>query len=651
MTSNSKWIWQKSEFKQHVFCDFSDSFNFSGEKAVLKISADTTYAVYLNGKFTALGQYPDFPYHKVYDEIDITKFCVKGNNLLSIVVFALGESDSPTYYPGNPALRYEVLVDCKLCTCSTEKTQSRISRVFDSTFSRIFSGHIPFSMHCDLTKSDDWMAGVLDGFSDSTVIDQSLDMFPRPISKTEISSAPVIAKRMDIKENVVFDLGREETGYICFSIDSPCVQRIVIGFGEWLINNERVHFYGPRRSREFSFEFTLKEGKNVFFNPLFRVGIRYIQIDSEKEVSVNYVGMYTSYYKVDKKPFTPACELDRRIYDVCVHTLECCMHEHYEDCPTREQGLYALDSRNQMLCGYYAFGEYPFPRASLQLMSLDRRDDGLLTLTVPRKEKLAIPSFALFYILETYEYVTHSKDTSIIGEAYEKLHGIINTFINHMDGGLLPVFTGQYQWNFYEWTDGLSGKLRIADDYKFDTPLNCLFVLALKAMHRMNEMVGRDDSYLELANTLKKEIYERLYDKERGMFVNSTLDSNSSELSNSLAILCGAVSGKEAEDIANILVDKNNGITEISLSMICFKYDALIKVGKDAYNQYILADIRARYEYMLDRDATTFWEYGDTDERVARQGGLSSFCHGWSALPIYYYHTLDKKSDIVKYYE
>ena len=80
MTNSSKWIWQKSEFKQHVFCDFSDSFNFSGEKAVLKISADTTYAVYLNGSFTALGQYPDFPYHKVYDEIDISDHVKAGEN-------------------------------------------------------------------------------------------------------------------------------------------------------------------------------------------------------------------------------------------------------------------------------------------------------------------------------------------------------------------------------------------------------------------------------------------------------------------------------------------------------------------------------------------------------------------------------------------
>jgi hypothetical protein len=45
---------------------------------------------------------------------------------------------------------------------------------------------------------------------------------------------------------------------------------------------------------------------------------------------------------------------------------------------------------------------------------------------------------------------------------------------------------------------------------------------------------------------------------------------------------------------------------------------------------------------MLQKDATTFWEtaLGDNDF-----DGAGSLCHGWSALPIYYYHKLDKKTN------
>ena len=76
-----------------------------------------------------------------------------------------------------------------------------------------------------------------------------------------------------------------------------------------------------------------------------------------------------------------------------------------------------------------------------------------------------------------------------------------------------------------------------------------------------------------------------------------------------------------------------------TLSMLCFKYDALLKVDKARYTSEILSDIDERWGKMLDAGATTFWE---TEEGASAFGGAGSLCHGWSALPIYYYHLLRK---------
>jgi hypothetical protein len=40
---------------------------------------------------------------------------------------------------------------------------------------------------------------------------------------------------------------------------------------------------------------------------------------------------------------------------------------------------------------------------------------------------------------------------------------------------------------------------------------------------------------------------------------------------------------------------------------------------------------------MLEQGATSFWE---TAKGEADFSGAGSLCHGWSALPIYYYETL-----------
>jgi len=51
----------------------------------------------------------------------------------------------------------------------------------------------------------------------------------------------------------------------------------------------------------------------------------------------------------------------------------------------------------------------------------------------------------------------------------------------------------------------------------------------------------------------------------------------------------------------------------------------------------ILSELDTTYKYMLDRGATTFWE---TIKGADDFGGAGSLCHGWSALPIYYYEIL-----------
>ena len=78
-----------------------------------------------------------------------------------------------------------------------------------------------------------------------------------------------------------------------------------------------------------------------------------------------------------------------------------------------------------------------------------------------------------------------------------------------------------------------------------------------------------------------------------GSFRNSTLDERRSVLVNALCILCGAAAGNEAEQLAEKLADPNNGWTPATLSMVCFQYDALLKVNKEKFRSFVLADIDA----------------------------------------------------------
>lgn len=289
-----------------------------------------------------------------------------------------------------------------------------------------------------------------------------------------------------------------------------------------------------------------------------------------------------------------------------------------------------------MLCGYYCFGEQVFPRASLKLISMDRRSDGVLSICFPSKDYatpngIAIPSFSLHYFTQMKEYISATGDATLAREAYPKLVSILKTFTDRIENGLVPTFVGPDYWSFYEWADGLSGTVG-TPCASYDATLNMLLVIALRNMASIAKTLGEPDEYSPLIPQLQRVIRERFFDAKTGFFINREGDTRISELVNSLAILSGVCETKEERSrIADALTDKNSPLTKISLSMLCFKYDALLCVG-DEYKDYILEDIRTKYKVMLDYGSSTVWE---TEDVLSHTAG--SLCHGWSALPVYYY--------------
>lgn len=636
MWEKSEWIWTRSENQNDVYGEFSDTFLFSGNDACLYISADSNYEVCINGVFVNSGQYPDFPHYKVYDKLDISPYCKDGENTLSVTVWYYGAANM-SYFPGKAALRYEIYSGEKLVCFSSESTLSRVSPAYRNGYQKEITSQLGFSFLYDAAKEDNWKNGELHGFEHSISVPQELKMYERPVRKFLIGEkCNCNLVKSDGNKHFLYDVGREEVGYFSIKLRSSVKQKLTVCYGEHIIDGGVRRIIG---TRDFSFEIIVGGGKTVYTNYFRRLGLRYLEIFAQDDIEIEYVGVLPCYYPLEKIERSFDDPLVNKIYDVSVRTLELCMHDHYEDCPWREQALYAMDSRNQMLCGYYAFGEYAFPRANLYLMSKDDREDGLLSICTPSGNDLTIPSFSLHYFIEVYEYTKYSGDLTLVREIMPKLRSVLNVFLNKMENGLIRNFTQKCHWNFYEWSDDLTGRGLKAESKKgFDCALNCLLSMALTCMSDICEMLGVDSDYSDKAKLLNSRIFEEFYNSSDRMFVNRLGEKNYSELVNSWAVLCGAAKGKVAEDICEILAADSN-ITKITLSMACFKYDALLMTDREKYKNYILSDIRRKYKLMLDAGATSFWETEKGDRDFSNAGSL---CHGWSAMPVYYYNTLLK---------
>ena len=74
---------------------------------------------------------------------------------------------------------------------------------------------------------------------------------------------------------------------------------------------------------------------------------------------------------------------------------------------------------------------------------------------------------------------------------------------------------------------------------------------------------------------------------------------------------------------------------DCTLSLKLIKYNAMLKADFDKYRDVVLSEIRKEYSYMLDCGATAAWETIDGASAFHNAGSL---CHGWSAVPIHFYH-------------
>lgn len=629
------WIWQNNNNNADEYVKFYDEFNCSNNKITLKISCDSNYSVFLNGKLVAFGQYPDYPHYKVYDEIELDGV-INGNNKLVIVAWYYGE-DFQTYLKGKAGLIYEISDREKVLCFSGEATLCKIAYDFCSYQKKIITIQLGYSYRYDASQYDGYDSAdyLPEGFSSAVEIeDISYSLHKRPCKQLILKETTYAGKTA--LDKIIYDLGKEQCGFLHIRFKAPLGKVINIAYGQHILDGEVRRVID---NRNFSVELLGNGDWFEYTNTFRRLSGRFLQITSDTDVEIDFIGLKEVYYPVKTIPVNIGNERRQKIYDTSVRTLQLCMHEHYEDTPWREQALYAMDSRNQMLCGYYAFKEYEFARANLLLMSKAQKKDKLLPLCFPAGIDYPIPFFSLAFVIAMNEYGYYSKDGNFLKDNLGLLYDIVEFFLfKRKDNGVIPALKGY--WNFYEWSDGLDGRegtydfIRTSDKVRYDLAINCFTIIALQNIEKIHKRLGLPDKYNNEILSLQKATRESFYDNTQKMFKSYSDCQHYSKLCNALAVLSGCAMELEKEICKKIT--SSNDMVENTLSMKVFEYDALLKVDNN-YKEYILQEIDKVYGYMLDQGATSFWE---TIKGADDFDGAGSLCHGWSAIPVYYYSIL-----------
>lgn len=624
----SKPIWRKEATSDQYVLFEGEIRSDSLSPVTVYLSCDSNYEFFYEGKLISNSISPSYPEHSIVDSFAFVP--LKGKKRFRIRAYHLGSGGFSSYCNQPAFLRFVLVQEGVVVARSDENTTCSLDPVYVSGKKKIVSPQLGYRPFVDLTKGEGELR-----FEPSSIVSKDEGSYEmRGNQKCLFDSDTVLTGKREVLSPTAVrtDLGREEVGYLSLDLLSPKEQTVTLCYGEHLTNGNLVYQIG---NRCFAIEIKLKKGRNVFFEGFLRIGARYLELHSELPLlAPPSFGLVPVHYPFHPRSFVFKYQRTKELFEVAKRTLSLCYHEHYEDCPWREQCLYALDSLNQIDAGLLLFENQEQIRSSLSLISQDKRKDELLSICSPSRDGLTIPSFSLFYFLAVEHYLRASGDLSFGKQVYSKLERVLSAFLQREEGDLIPNFEGEDKWNFYEWEEGLDGELGEPGKKGFDLCLNALTIIALRSFERISELLEKPISFKGKIEKIQKACRNRFYDKRKGVYRNGLADCSASVLGNSLAILADIASKEEAMEIAKKLVEPLSfGLTETSLSMKRFLYDALLKTDEETHRPFVLADIYSILEETKKEGNGTFFE---TMEGWRAFEGAGSLCHGWGSTLVLY---------------
>ncbi len=652
----------------------------------LRIAADSDFIAYLDGAEIARGQFSDDPDAPSWSDIAVAGLTA-GTHVLAVLVYHKGLACA-VYAPGEPGVVF-ALFNADFRLISDAAARAADAPGFRSGELPLLTPQLGFTAEFDAASpgAADWTAPAFDDaawpFAKTFALAKTYHARPAAawprlgkfVSAERRRSGILIRRHeektfvltmaadqcfwdhtlqrggLELPERVgdgwtlIYDLGAEYVGFLEFELDAPAGTVIDAAHGEHLDDGHvRYECFG----RNFADRFHCRGGRNYFTLPFRRLGARYLEFHiiapaRTDRVEFRLAGLRT--WEVERPEPVAFTASENRLTALrrqAIRTLELCMHEHYEDCPWREQALYTYDSRNQMLYGYYLWGNWDYAAAALDLLATAVRPDGHLRLCSPTRMTLVIPVFSTVWALEMAEHYLYSGDDSVWRRHRDQVQFVAAKLLEERDAATgLTVARDPDYWNFFEWAPGLNG--HGATPGTVNALYNLYVANMLEAIARMCAWSGDDVSgapYLRRATALRQTVEARFYDEASGFYATESGGAAGSRLpfnehTQAMMLRSGAVPPARRTRLIRRLTAPGNGLTPITLSAMPYLAEALLLNNDcgEAARSFVRRKLETDYFPMLDGESSTLWETVKGGDDFVYAGSL---CHGWSSLPVYY---------------
>lgn len=600
----------------------------------MNISADDYYKLYINGTFVAQGPANAYTHCYNYNQLDITPFLKKGDNIFAVHVYYQGEINR-AYNSGDnrQGLIADIYIDGKY-HCGTDETWAyHIAEEYSGTV--ICHHNTQFLENIDFRKKETgWKE--LD-YSDENympaVVHRKDDHRFReePVECVSVYCMyPVQIVPLD-KGQWFLDFGTELTGQFYMKVKGIRGQTVRIMYGEEVLDDDPYCARYEMRCNCSYDETCILSGQEDEFEFYDYKAFRYINIITDCE----NLNPDTFCVVARHHPFQEKCSLVSNvkwaedIWKLCVNSLKWGVQEGYLDCPSREKGQYLGDFTISGLAHLYITGDTKMYRKALfDFAETAKVCKGLLSVA-PGSLMQEIADFSLQYPMQVLHYYEYTKDMSTLKELYPVILGVVEYFAQYeREDGLLSHVDDK--WNLIDWPINLRDEYDLpGEEHGKMLPchnvLNAHYIGAVSYLQKIRKLLGMkaDDK----AERLKEAFINVFYDKEQKIFYDMPESKHSALHSNVLPVFYGIAPKESWETIKSVIMQKG---------LICgtqFSYFVLKALGRmGAYEEELeLMTNEGIHSWvnMIKEGGTTCFEAWGKEQKWN-----TSLCHPWSCAPI-----------------
>ncbi len=513
---------------RHILFRRTFTLDDSTAPAVIHITADDYYKLYVNGVFVTQGPAAGYSFHYFYNRIDISRFLRAGRNTIAVHTFYQGLINR-VWVSGDRqhGLLLDLIVGGDTILSSDENFRCRIHSGFSAAGTVGYQTQ--FMERYDAAAPE--VGFEQPGFDDSNwefaKIRRHADyqLFRQPSKQLEFESiAPANVERRGTNA-LLIDFGGIFVGALTFRASGGCGDEIEMRFAQEL-NDDGSARYELRANCRYVEYFKLSGRGYDTLNQFDYKSFRYVEIlfPSGCEPDPASFRLTARHY-----PFTlrAACRFDdgksRAIWKLCVDSLHYGVQEVIQDCMDREKGYYLGDGCYSLLAHCLLTRDYTlmekFFDDFLRTSFINR---GLMTCAACSfMQEIAEYPLIMFQLL--LEYCALTGNVEFVRERYAAFADILDFYREeYADGdGLLNHLD---KWCVVEWPANMRDNydVDLTEGRRCDTRhnvINAYYIGAIKSLNRIAERIGFEP-YQDPA-PLEEAFVRVFYDPEKELFRDS----------------------------------------------------------------------------------------------------------------------------------